>query len=147
MKKSLRLWIIRKLGGYPDINSAIDGIREVDYQEKYRILTLAVKKLFNTIGADDILRVHETGQWMFKGKALSKGEQDLLAAEATQFLNTKLWEILQADVKYQANRKMFILAKSEIDLIAGKLWEYTLDAFTTRLESMKSGSALFNSNQ
>lgn len=145
MKRRLRLWIIEKLGGYPDIDSAIDAIRDKQAAEKYRILTLAVKKLFNTIDADDILRVADTGEWTYKGRVLSKGERDMLIAEATQFQSMKLWDVLQDDIRYQANRKMFILSRNEVDMIAGKLWYFTLDAIKTRLESMKKGSAIFNS--
>lgn len=144
---NFRSWLIEKLGGFPTIDAAIDAVREQDTANKYRILTLAVKKLFNTISSDDILRIHKpTGEWMYKNRVLSKGERDLLAAEAKLFLGSKLWEILKDDIRYQANRKMFILSKSEIDIIAGKLWTYTLEGFTTRLESLSEHSATFNNS-
>lgn len=143
-----RKWLIEKLGGYPDIASAIEAIKEKDYKERYKILTLAVQKLFNTIGADDILQVQEgTGQWIFKGKALTDGEKSLLIAEANQFLGSKLWNILKADIEYQANKKMFRESESTEHLTAGKFWLFTLDAFKTRLKSMQSGSGLFNSKK
>lgn len=144
---SLRSWLVRSLKGFPSIDDAIDSIREKDVEAKYRILTLAVKKHFNTISAEDILQEDERGQWFCEGRILTDGEKKLLMAEAVHFLNTRLWKVLEADIKYQANRKMFILGKGTDDLVAGKLWMYTFDCLRTRLKSMDKGSAIFNKKQ
>lgn len=137
----MRKFFIKLLGGYSSIDDLIDGI---SLNDRNKILTLAVKRLFNTIDANDILKVNEYNQWLFKGKVISDGEKKNLIAEAKQFLNTKLWEILQNDVKWQANRQMFLVGSSEIDLIAGKLWLQTLNCFKTRLVSMSEESGNFN---
>ena len=57
----LREWIIVLLGGqikgFKDVDEAIEHIRNTDdVTRKYQILTLATKKLFNTISSDDILK-------------------------------------------------------------------------------------------
>lgn len=139
----MKAWIIRHLGGFVDIDEAIDEIKRKDTLEKYSILTLAVRKLFNTISADDILR-EKNGQMYFQGRALSKGEGDLLKAEATRLLDSKLWTILNNDIQYQANKKLFVSSTSQDDMVAGKLFLYTLDVIKTRLNSLSSGSGLFN---
>lgn len=140
----LRVWLIEKLNGYADAETAIASVE--DETEKKRLLTLAVKRLYNTVGPEDILKKDEvTGQWMFKGKVLSEEFKSRLIAEAEIFLESKLWEILRADVLYQANRRMYLLSKKDEDLVAGKLWAYTFDALATRLESMRMGNAKFNS--
>lgn len=145
MLSSLKVWIIETLlGGFSDVDSAIESVKQKGGKEKFEILTLTVKRLYNTIGAEDILKQHDTGQWTFEGKPVTDSDRKLLVVEATQFMETKLWKVLQADIKYQANRRMFISAKSEIDIVAGKLWLFTLDAFRTRLESLKNNSPLFN---
>jgi len=143
----MKAWLIQRLGGYPDIDSAVEAIRDRDLLEKYKILTLAVKKLFNTIGAEDILHENEFGQWLASGKPISEGEKKLLQAEAVQLLGMKLWKVLQDDVKYQANKKMFILAENEMQVATGKFWLYTLDTMKTRLESLNRGKGSFNSNK
>lgn len=102
---------------------------------KDEILNETVKELYNTIGADDIVK-EEDGVLMFKGKPLNKGEQQLLTSEAKTFLNMMLWKVLQTDIKYRANRAMFEKAKSEMDITAGKLWLYTLDCIQQRLEEL-----------
>lgn len=136
-------WLIRKLGGFATIDEAIECIKEKDSKEKYEILTLAVKRLFNTISSDDILR-ESAGQWFYKDKMLSTAEKELLIAEATQFSNSKLWEILSTDIKWKANKTMYLTATTEIQLAGGKLWAYTIDCINTRLKSMRSKSGLYN---
>lgn len=143
MKNSLKHWLIEKLGGFVTIDAALNSIESES--EKRRILTKAVTRLYNTIDHEDILQEDpETGQWKLEGKPLSDGVKNLLIAEAEVFLNSKLWEVLQRDVKYQANRKMYKLAENEMQLAAGKFWIYVLDIFKTRLKSMRSKSASFN---
>ncbi len=139
----MRQWLIRKLGGFSTTDDAIEEIKKLGDEEKHKILTLAVKRLFNTISAEDILR--ERGeQWFFMDRLLSRAEIDLLIAEATNFLNSKLWNVLRADIKYNANKTMFTKSTKELDMIAGKLWLFSLDAFTTRLKSMSNGSGRLN---
>jgi hypothetical protein len=141
MISSLKNWIVRKLGGFNNIDEFIDG---KGVEDKKYVLTLAVKRLFNTIGSEDILKLSDSGQWLFEGKVLNDTDKAILITEATQFLETKLWKIIQKDINWQANRKMFLIGKSEDDLVAGKLWLLTLDAIRTRLQSIRNQSAVFN---
>ena len=140
----MKKWFIHKLGGYADINEAIEAIKEKDTKDKFRILSLATKHLFNTINEEDILKENVNGQWMFEGRILNKVQQELIKAETNQFINSTLWKVLEKDIKWQAGRKMFILAQNEVQVAAGKLWLYMLDAFKTRLQSISKSSATFN---
>ena len=121
--------LIKLLGGYT----------------KDEVLTRAVKKLYNTIGSEDILR-EEMGQWTINGKPINDAIKKLLVSEAQIFLKSRLWQGLQTDIKYRANKVMFEKAQTEQDLIAGKLWLYTIDSIKTRLESLVKGSGRFNSD-
>lgn len=146
MWQHLKSKLIRALGGFPTKDEAIDAVMEGDADERRKILTLAVRRLYNTIGPDDILKEVE-GQWLIEGKPVVAAIKAQLIQQAKEFQQTKLWELLQRDIKYQANRRMFILGTSDIDLTAGKLWTFTLDAFNTRLKSMIKGSGTFNSDK
>lgn len=143
MWQHLKTKLIRALGGFPTKDEAIDAIMEQDGAERNKILNLAVRRLYNTIGPDDILK-EVNGQWLLEGKPMVSAIKTQLINQAREFEQTKLWEILQRDVKYQANRRMFLLGKSDIDLTAGKLWTYTLDVFKTRIKSMAQGNGTFN---
>lgn len=152
----MRRWIIEKLGGYPDIDTALEelttserisvmfhDIDTLSLEEKNRILTKAVKKFFNTIGPDDILKTHieRDGKlyqtpWMWEGKPLRPEQMELLKAEAKQWQDSFLWKVLQRELKYQGNRKMYLESKEMIDMVAGKLLVYYIDIIETRIKRM-----------
>ena len=115
----MRRFLIHLLGGWP----------------KDEALTEAVKELFNTISSDDILK-DDNGVWSVNGKTITEGEKKLLISEASLFSKSRLWKILKNEIKYLANKAMFEKAKTENDIIAGKLWLYTLDAIDTKLNKM-----------
>lgn len=143
----MKRWIIERLGGFPTIDDAITAIQERDLEERRTILSLAVRRLFNTIGPDDILREDERGQWVSEGKVVPKAIAETVMSEARNFQESKLWGILQRDIRYQANRKMFIVGTTEMDIAVGKVWLYSLDAIATRLKSLAAGSGKFNSSK
>ena len=160
----MRNWLIRKLGGYapPEHNALtkeftdakieIEDLSDVSLklQVKLReekdkwtnkvVLNQAVKGLYNTIGIDDILR-EQDGKWMVGNKEINESIQNLLMAEAQTLIKMRLWKYLQADIKYGANRTMFIKARTEIHITTGKLWTWMLDTFKTRIESVARGDA------
>lgn len=137
----MKKWLIIKLGGYPDIDSLLKVVDK--HEDKNKILTEAVKHLFNTIGLGDIL--HEEGKsWVYGNKQLPESQQKLLVAEAKSFLSMRLWRVLQDDIKYQLNNRMFIRSEGEMDLIAGKIGLFILDALKTRLNSLTKESGKFN---
>lgn len=142
MKEWLRLRFIEWLGGYPNAEEAIEAVESLE--EKHRLLTLAVKRHFNTIGPEEILRVHPDGHWLFMGKSLSEAEKGILIAQATQLRESKLWAILRADVNWQANRKALLKAVTDLDIIAWKLWYHILYCVDTRLKSMEKGRGMVN---
>lgn len=143
----LRKLLIETLGGYPTIESAIDAIHPKELKERRVLLTLAVKKLFNTVGPEDILKPANGGQWMFEGKLLSKGQVELLMHEAAQIEQMLLWKVLQKDILYQVNRKMYLQSETDLHVVTSKFWLYTFDTFKTRLKSMAAGSPLFNKSK
>ncbi len=104
-------------------------------EQKQEILTMAVRKFFNTISADDILK-EKDGQWFYEGRAMNEASKKLLISQAEVLKEWQLWKILQDDIRYQANKRMFLDSKTENDLIAGKITLWTLDVISTRLKKM-----------
>jgi hypothetical protein len=110
----------------------LDGFNE---QEKHEILTMAVKRFYNSIDENDILK-RKSNKWFYRDKAMTENEVKTLIAEAHAFLNTRLWKVLKTDIEYQANKRMFLHSSSEIDLIAGKIALFNLEAIKTRLNTL-----------
>lgn len=117
------LFIVKKLLNY------------LTKEQKQEMLTMAVRKFFNTISADDILK-EKDGQWFYEGRAMNEASKKLLISQAEVLTGWQLWKILQDDIRYQANKRMFLDSKTENDLIAGKITLWTLDVINTRLKKM-----------
>lgn len=122
----MKKYLIKLLGGYC----------------KDEVLTEAVKELYNTIGQEDILQEEPDGKFRFLDKTMTDADKQRIVVEAREFTKTLLWKVLQIDVKYQANKMMFLEAENEIQITAGKLWLYTLDCFKTRLNSLSKQSGI-----
>lgn len=136
---SLKTWLIIRLGGYTDVDDCIDYIKSIDDQkERHKVLTAAVKRLYNTVGKDDILKVVRNGiaeQWWFEGKLLTAEEVRLLKHEAEAFKASRLYRVLDMECRYQANKRMHEAATLP-QLESAKLFFWVWDLIKTRLKEM-----------
>ena len=137
----MRSWFIRQLGGYASAEDAIEGIRSTgNVGQRRALLTLAVKRLFSTIDADDVLRRDPaSGAFTFEGKPLTNGEIAILRSDAETMLKSKLWRVLNKEIRYHANRKMFIESRSDDDLTAGKMLVYYISEVDKQVRKIAKG--------
>lgn len=140
----MRNWIIKKLGGYTSIEDALDAIRRTDPAKRNVLLGLAVKRLFNTIGSEDILKAGDGGEWLYEGKTLSRGQVELLKSEAKILEAMLLWKVIQKDIQYKVNRKLYLNAENLDHVVTAKFWLYTFDTIRTRIRSIATDSPIFN---
>ena len=120
------------------LNYLLDNL---DKNQKHLVLTQAVSDLFNNISDKDIFKI--SGQdWLFKNKKLSENEKLRLVSEAELLLKTNLWQMLQTEIRYRANKKMFLDSQTEYDLIAGKLMLYQLDIIKSVLNRITGSKNL-----
>ena len=103
-----------------------------------------VKKLGGLYSIDEAIDAIKEKDSKEKYRILSDQEKKALIADAHQLENMTLWKVLQKDIEWQANRKMFILSRNTDDIVAGKMFLYALDAIRTRLKSLLKSSAIFN---
>jgi len=118
-------------------------LKRLNDKQKHEILTIAVKDLFNTVNEEDILQ-EINGQWILGGIVQTEERRKMIMAEAKTFSSSKLWKILQLDIKHQANKGMYERGQTETDLISGKIMLRILDIIRTRLESLNEGYGHFN---
>lgn len=130
----MKKWVIHKLGGFVSVDDFIGKVNKLSYQEKHKILTRAVKKSFNTVCSDDILKVADNGKWLYEGRELTEIEVQHLKETAENFKNSRLYKVLDKELKYQSNRRMFIDSQNVNDLVAGKLLLFLWDVVKTRLK-------------
>ena len=138
MLESLRKALISLLGGFPSVESAIERIKSTqDEKSKQRILSEAVKRLYNSIGAEDILHQEPDGVWMFRGRALTSTEMSELKQEAVILSKMHIWNVIRMDIRYQLGKKMFEEALVKEDIVWGQLLTFLDDIIRTRLKRMK----------
>ncbi len=129
IKKTIRL-----LGGFATVDEAIDSIQSEE--EKHKILTRAVAKLYNTIDEDDVLKKDSKGQYTFKDKPLMPEQMESLRIQAKSLLSSFLFKVLDGELHYRASHKMFYEAKSVRDIIDAKQIEYVWDIIKNRLNKL-----------
>lgn len=133
MKKRLIRW----LGGFPDVESAIQHVRDIhDEGKKREILTEAVKHLYRAIDANELLQQNADGSWQFRGKPIMGTEVAQLKEEAAFFRQSRLWVMIKQDVKYHLGKRMYEEGQVPDDFLWGKLATFLWDVVNTRLNKM-----------
>lgn len=125
----LKETIIRKLGGFPDLESAVEA-------HSHEALTKVVAEHFNTITEDDILSVGADGFYTLEGKPLGDAQTQALKGYAKDFRQSLLYKVLDREMKYQLNTRMFARSAGETDLIAGKLGIWMWKVIKEKLEKL-----------
>lgn len=128
-----RQWLITRLGGIVNKETFIDSLTKKDREV---ILTEAVTKLFNTIGPEDIFKNLPDGTATFQGRQLSLEQRTSLKEEAKHFLDSFLFRIVDAELKYRGNLSTFFNAATTEDVIHGKLIAWVWDAVKDRLKNI-----------
>lgn len=128
MKNKITIWIIRR---------AINWLKTIDDSKlKRELLVEAIKHLYNTVNADDILRQLPDGTWIFKGKPMTMAEVSNLREEAGYLRKMKLWTMIKYDIRYQLGKKMFEEARVQEDLVWGQLLTWLDDCIRNRISKM-----------
>lgn len=109
-----------------------------DEATKNMILSEAVSHLFNTITVEDVLKENPDGTLQFEGKTLDASRKKDLKEQAELLPNLLLWKVIQKDIQYQINRKLYNEANITTDMLWGKLILYYNDIIKTRIEKFKS---------
>lgn len=131
-----RRWLIEYLGGYADVDAVMRYIDETnDWQGKQKVLQPFVKHLFNTIGPEDILQKQGEG-WTYRGLPIDAAEVIQLKEEAKLIHKSRIWKMLQDELRYLGNVRMYERSVTDMDIVSGKLLLYLADALKTRLREM-----------
>lgn len=95
-----------------------------------------VGDVFNLITEEDLLKISAPNVWMHKGQQLSPGQVKALREQASVFKDSQLWKILEAELKYHAQKKILDKGQTEADIISAKMLIYLTDILRTRLDNM-----------
>lgn len=95
---------------------------------KRKIANKLLSYLFNVVTEDDILVHDKKNRIVLQGNdVISFKKIERLQSEIKTIRDLEWWDIMNKEMKYRANKKMFDNAKEVDDIIFGKAVLYTLD--------------------
>ena len=109
---------------------------ETKIESQKRFINFLVKDLFNTIDENDILTEKPGGKVIYQGVEMSGEMISQLRHDAQTFGESVLWEVLNKEIKYLANLRMFEIGKTDEDLLAGKCILWTLKVINGKIKEL-----------
>lgn len=103
---------------------------------KRKIINWLVRGLYKGITEDDVLRVTKRGDMKIGKVILSGGERNNIIDQAKSILEFELWELLQRDIQYSAEKKMCEKSASFDDVYFGKAAMWNLDMIRLKLDKI-----------
>lgn len=104
---------------------------------KIKILNILLSKLFNAVNESDVLDYnHKKKTMVIGGRPVTVKHLEGLKSDARTILELELWKQLTKDMKYIANKKMYISSTSANDMIFGKAVLYTLEVMDKKMRNI-----------
>jgi hypothetical protein len=114
----------------------IKSQKYTDEETRKLILGEAVAHLFNTVTADDVLKENPDGSFKFEDKTLPNIYRKDLKEQAKLIPNLLLWKVIQKDIQYQINKKMYQECKITTDMLWGQMILYYNELINERIKRM-----------
>lgn len=106
-----------------------------NYLQKWFIKFL-VKDIFHTITADDIFKINKDGNYTFKGKVMDENTVAKIQAQAVNFKDSTLWQVLKTELQFSAAKSVMENATSEVDVRVGQIQGYLTQVIDKKLEDL-----------
>lgn len=101
-------------------------------------INLLVHHLFNFVTEDDVLTMRGQNVY-FQGRKLDKETVMKIRVDAKQWKNSLLWQILDTEGRWQANKRMFEKSQTIEDILAGKIMlSYHEDVIKRKLDQLSN---------
>jgi hypothetical protein len=94
---------------------------------KQRIKNWLLSELLCAQVVEDIITQDKQKNIYIGGEKITQQELKVIQEEIKFVKETRLWSIINETIKADAQRKMFVSAKTTDDLFAGKMMLYNLD--------------------
>ncbi len=101
------------------------------------VLNKVFYHLFPIFKAEYVLTASKSGHLFLNGELVTEKEKHSLKAQARMMRNTRIWEIMSATLKSQAQQVMFKEAKDLQDVINGKVMCYTIEVMENILKKIE----------
>lgn len=124
----MKNWLIKFI-------SKEDYLNSLTKEDRLSVINEAVERLCNTVNKDDIFSKNDEGHHTFAGIKQTEEQVKSLQSEANHFMSSKLFRVLDKEVKYQVNLRLRKVASIEQHETA-LLLEFTWDTLKTKLKNI-----------
>ena len=102
---------------------------------KVWLLNKILKGLFNAVTENDILR-YSNGKMYLGKNLLTDADRISITSGADNLKQMYVWQLLNTELKYLANKQMFEKSNSIDDIIFGKAMLYNLDLLEKKIDNL-----------
>lgn len=102
-----------------------------------KTINFLVHHLFVGITSEDILQVGKNGSIIYKGQVLDKASKEIIVSQAQQLDDMLLWKILNDEMVYRAEEKMFRKSTDYDGMMFGKATLLMVEEQSKRIKFLK----------
>lgn len=102
-----------------------------------KTINFIVRNLFKGFTEEDILQMDSKGGIIYKTQILDKRSKEIIASQAGQIDDMLLWKILNDELRYRAEEKMFTKSESYDGMMFGKAVLYVIGIQKKRIKQLK----------
>jgi hypothetical protein len=92
--------------------------------------------VFNVPTQDDLLKIHSSHKWEYKGTELPEANVIELKTQAQKLLDSELWKIIKGGIQHDATQRALNKSQTESDIIGAKMEIYLLNEIEKILKHM-----------
>lgn len=100
-------------------------------------INVLVDRLFNTFSEKDVLMVSGNKMY-YMGNELSAEQRHAVISGADTIQKLEVWQALLAEMKYLANKRMFVVSKDIDDILFGKAMLYTIGILEDKVRNLSA---------
>ena len=105
---------------------------------KRKAINFIARELLKGVTAEDILQITKTNGIIYKGQQLDKESRDLIKVQAAEIDELFLWKILNEEMQYLAQERMFSKSESFEAMLFGKVMLYLIEEQRKRIKFLKN---------
>jgi len=103
-----------------------------------KAVNFIVRNLFKGLTEEDILQTTKTNGIIYKGSVLDRESKELIASQAKIIDDMFLWQILNDEMTFRAQEKMFSESESFEGMLFGKVMLYIIETQRNRIKHLKN---------
>jgi hypothetical protein len=92
-----------------------------------KFINILVKHLFNGITEEDVLVKHKGGKVSYRRGVIPLEQLQGIEEEAQRFQSSMVWKLVKDEIRFMANKRMFVKSNAIEDILFGKTMLYVIE--------------------